>query len=98
MEQGKQQEVLSFSTVLLQLRELTKERKWVDKANDTFTLLFASLVEQSEKIPTWEEHWHHVETLTAEIPGFSVWWEPRHGVYVLIPSMEKETSEKRSEQ
>jgi hypothetical protein len=86
MEQGKQQE-LSFGAISLRLRELTKERKLVEKADDTFSRLFAPLLEQSEKIPTWEEHRHHVDTLTAEIPDFSVWWEHRYGVYVLIPSI-----------
>lgn len=86
MEQRKQQE-LSFGTVLLRLRELTKERKRVEKADDTFSRLFAPLVEQGEKTPTWEEHRHHVDALAAEIPDFSVWWEHRHGVYVLIPSI-----------
>lgn len=86
MEQGKQQEP-SFGTILLRLRELTKERKLVEKADDTFSRLFAPLLEQSEKAPTWEEHRYHVDALAAEIPDFSVWWEPRQSVYVLIPSI-----------
>ena len=97
MEQSKHQESI-LSTILLRLRELTKERTLVEKANDTFNLLFAPFLEQSEKPPTWEEHWHHVDALSADLPNFSVWWEPRHGVYALIPSVEKEAPKKRSEQ
>jgi hypothetical protein len=90
MDQNKPQE-LTLSEILLQLRELTTERKRVGKANDTFTLLFAPIVEQSKKVPTWEEHRDRVDALAAKIPSFSVWWEPRHSVYALIPEMKRET-------
>jgi S-adenosylmethionine synthetase len=55
MEPSEHQELV-LDMISLQLRKLTKERKRVEKANDTFTLLFAPLAEQSEKVPTWEEH------------------------------------------
>lgn len=86
MKQEKPQE-LSLDTILPQLRELTNERQRVEKADDTFSRLFVPLIEQSEKIPTWDEHRQRVDALAAEIPGFSVWWEPRHSVYALIPSI-----------
>ncbi len=96
--QGHQEQTsCAVDSLLQRLKELTAERKRVEKANDTFSQLFAPLMEQSEKTPTWEKHRQRVDALTAEISGFSVWWEPRHGVYALIPTMEKKALEEKSE-
>jgi hypothetical protein len=88
MEQNTDQG-LSLETILQQLRELTKERKLVEKSDDTVSRLFAPLLEQSEKVPTWQEHTRNVGTLQKQLSGFSVWWEPRHRVYALIPTVER---------
>lgn len=84
MEQHTQQEH-SLETISHRLKELTQERKRVEKANDTFGSFFAPFLEQSEKVPTWKEHMEHVQAAIAGVSCFSTWWEPRHGVYVLIP-------------
>jgi hypothetical protein len=72
------------------LWRLTALRKRVVKANDTAGRLFASLVDQAEPLPTHSDLDQAVRDLESQVPGYHVWFEPRHGCYALIPKTDLE--------
>lgn len=82
--------MLTDEEVRLALWRLTALRKRLVKANDTAGRLFASLVEKAEPLPTHSELEQAVGDLQQKVPGYHVWFEPRHGCYALIPKTDQE--------
>jgi hypothetical protein len=72
------------------LLRLTALRRRVLKVNDTAGRLFAPLLDKTDPPPTHSELEQAVGDLQQKVPGYHVWFEPRHGCYALIPKTDQE--------
>jgi hypothetical protein len=75
------------------LIQLTALRKRVLEANDTVGRLFASLSNDSSTPPSRDELDQAEKDLERQVPGFYVWFEPRHARYALVPKTDRENRE-----
>jgi len=72
------------------LLRLTALRKRVKEANDTIGRLFAPLLEKTDPPPGQSDLDQAVKDLEGQVPGYYVWYEPRHTRYVLVPKTDQE--------
>lgn len=72
------------------LLRLTTLRKRMLKANDLTGQLFAGLLEKTDPAPTQSDLEQAIKDLEGQVPGYHVWYEPRHARYALIPKTDQE--------
>jgi hypothetical protein len=68
-----------------ELLELAGLRRRVVKENDPIGRLFASMREESNRPPSWNELDEKEKALEVSVPGFSVRYAREFGCYVLVP-------------
>jgi hypothetical protein len=77
------------------LIQLTGLRKRVLEASDVVGRLFASLSNDTNPAPSRDELEQAEKDLERQVPGFYVWFEPRHARYVLVPKSDQENRDSK---
>lgn len=72
------------------LLRLSALRRRVVKVNDTVGRLFAPLMDKTDPPPSQNDLDQAVKDLEGQVPGYYVWYEPRHERYALIPKTDLE--------
>ncbi len=74
--------ILNFDGIVAELLKLTQMHEKYLEQHDTLNRLF-----NSDVVVTGEDLDKAVAELEQKVPGFRVWFEPRHKRYVLVPQL-----------
>jgi hypothetical protein len=75
------------------LLHLTLERKRTVEASTLLTRLFAGQLGDNEPTLSFDELEQTRKDLEDVVPGYHIWFEPRHTCYVLVPKLDREVGQ-----